>query len=309
MIKNKEEKEKNMCRINPKVDFVFKKLFGSEENKDLLMSFINSVLPDDEQINYIELRNPYNLANFINDKMSILDVKASDENGTWYDIEIQVAPQSYYDKRALYYWAKVYSDQLLEKGRYGTINKVIGINILDFNYFPDEDYHSMYKIYNSKTKTEYSDLFELHFIELQKFHTDLNELKTSLDRWVTFLNNAYEYSEDKIPKELQDDRNIKKAIETLENMSLKGQEREIYEQRLKETIDRVEQIETALNKGRQEGIKQGIKEGKEQGIKEGIKEGSQKKAIEIAKNLLDVLDNETISLKTGLSLDEIEKLR
>lgn len=132
-----------------------------------------------------------------------------------------------------------------------------------------------------------------------------------------FLNNAYEYSEDKIPKELQDDRNIKKAIETLENMSLKGQEREIYEQRLKETIDRVEQIETALNKGRQEGIEQGIKEGieqgikegKEQGIKEGIKEGSQKKAIEIAKNLLDVLDNETISLKTGLSLDEIEKLR
>lgn len=289
----KIEKVKNMCRINPKVDFAFKKLFGSEENKDLLMSFINSVLPENEQINYIELRNPYNLANFLNDKMSILDVKASDENGTWYDIEIQVAPQSYYDKRALYYWAKVYSDQLLEKGRYGNINKVIGINVLDFNYFPDEDYHSMYKIYNSKTKTEYSDLFELHFIELQKFHVGLKELKTSLDRWVTFLNKAYEYSEDKIPKELQEDKNIKKAIEVLDNMSLKGREREIYEQRLKETIDRVEQIETALNKGR----------------KEGIKEGLQTKAIEIAKNLLDVLDNETIALKTGLSLDEIEKLR
>ena len=294
-----------MCRINPKVDFAFKKLFGSEENKDLLTAFINSVLPEDEQINYIELRNPYNIANFLNDKMSILDVKARDENGTWYDVEIQVAPQSYYDKRALYYWARVYADQLLEKGRYGTINKVIGINVLDFNYLDEEDYHNMYKIYNSKSKKEYSDLLELHFIELQKFNKDLDSLKTSLDRWVTFLNKAYEYNKNKIPKELEEDKNIKKAIEVLDNMSLGAEERELYEQRLKETIDRVEQIETALNKGRKEGIEQGI----EQGIQQGIQQGRKEQKIVIAKNLLDVLDNKTIALKTGLSEEEIEELR
>lgn len=80
-----------MCRINPKVDFAFKKLFGSEENKDILISFINAILSEDEQIKDIELKNPYNIANYKENKMSILDIKAVDENGTWYDIEMQIA--------------------------------------------------------------------------------------------------------------------------------------------------------------------------------------------------------------------------
>lgn len=101
-----------MCRINPKVDFAFKKLFGSEENKDILISFINAILSEDEQIKDIELKNPYNIANYKENKMSILDIKAVDENGTWYDIEMQIAEQVFYEKRAFYYWAKVYSDQI-----------------------------------------------------------------------------------------------------------------------------------------------------------------------------------------------------
>ena len=302
-----------MCRINPKVDFAFKKLFGTEENKDILMAFINSVLTENEQISYIELKNPYNLANYLNDKMSILDVKARDNKGILYDIEIQVAPQTFYDKRALYYWAKMYTEQLAEKGRYGIINKVIGINVLDFNYLQDTDYHNMYKIYNSKTKSEYSDFLELHFIELQKFNKDLKHLKTSLDRWITFLNKAHEYGKNKIPEELAQDKNIRKAIETLDVMSFGDDERNIYEQRLKETIDRVEQIETAhengIKEGRAEGRAEGMAEGRAEGRAEGIKTGENKKAMEIAKNLLDVLDNETISIKTGLSIEEIDSLR
>ncbi|MEL7597757.1 MAG: Rpn family recombination-promoting nuclease/putative transposase, partial [Clostridiaceae bacterium] len=80
-----------MCRINPKIDLAFKKLFGSEENKDLLISFINSILIEEEQIKDITIKNPYNVSNYINGKMSILDIKAVDEKGKWYDIEIQVA--------------------------------------------------------------------------------------------------------------------------------------------------------------------------------------------------------------------------
>lgn len=110
---------------------------------------------------------------------------------------------------------------------------MIGINVLDFNYFSDNDYHNIYKIYNSKTKIEYSDLLELHFIELQKFNKDVKSLKTSLDRWITFLNKAYEYGKNKIPEELAQDKNIKKAIETLDVMSFGDDERNVYEQRLK----------------------------------------------------------------------------
>ena len=79
MIKNKEEKEKKMCRINPKVDFVFKKLFGSEENKDLLMSFINSVLPDSEQINYIETRYPADSPLIVSDYEADECIKIAEE--------------------------------------------------------------------------------------------------------------------------------------------------------------------------------------------------------------------------------------
>jgi predicted transposase/invertase (TIGR01784 family) len=123
-----------MCRLNPKVDLPFKKLFASPENKDLLISFINSMLSEAEQISDIELKNPYNIANYRKGKMTILDIKAVDEKGAWYDIEMQLAEQSFYDKRAFYYWAKVYSDQIESGDDFETLRKTIAINILDFNY-------------------------------------------------------------------------------------------------------------------------------------------------------------------------------
>ena len=92
-----------MCRLNLKVDLPFKKLFASPGNKDLLISFINSMLSEDEQISDIELKNPYNIANYRKGKMTILDIKAVGEKGVWYDIEMQLAEQSFYDKRAFYY--------------------------------------------------------------------------------------------------------------------------------------------------------------------------------------------------------------
>ncbi len=274
-----------MCRINPKIDLAFKKLFGSEENKDLLISFINSILIEEEHIKDITIKNPYNVLNYINGKMSILDIKAVDEKGKWYDIEIQVAPQSFYDKRALYYWGKVYTNQLLEKGRYGELNKTIGINVLDFNYLQGSEYHNIYKLYNTKTGKEFSDLLELHFIELSKFDKKLEELRTGLDRWVAFLNNAHQYSRTRIPKELDEDKNIKKAIEVLDIMYLDEDERELYENDLKASLNKLEELHTAREEGKKE------------------------EKLEIAKNLLDILDDKTISIKTGLSIEEVSKLR
>ena len=124
-----------MCKIDPKIDIAFKKLFGSEENKDLLISLINSVLPDNEQIKSIILENPYNLASYLSDKMSILDIKATDENGKIYDIEMQIGQQGYFGQRALYYWGKSYTNQLEKSGKYSTLKKTIIISIFDFEYF------------------------------------------------------------------------------------------------------------------------------------------------------------------------------
>lgn len=107
-----------MCRINPKVDLAFKKLFGSEENKDLLISFINSILTEEEQVKDITIKNPYNISSYLNGKMSILDIKAVDEKGKWYDIEIQVAPQSFEDNLKALIDKQEELDTAREEGEY-----------------------------------------------------------------------------------------------------------------------------------------------------------------------------------------------
>ena len=99
-----------MATINPRVDVTFKKLFGVEENKDLLISLINSIVSEEEdQVKDIQILNPYNIQNFKNDKLSILDIKARGHNDKLFNIEIQISDEADYDKRALYYWAKLYT--------------------------------------------------------------------------------------------------------------------------------------------------------------------------------------------------------
>ncbi len=264
---------KLVCRLNPKVDFAFKKLFGSEENKDILISFINSILSEEQQIKDIDLKNPYNISNYRKDKMSILDIKAVDEKGIWYDIEMQLSEQIFYEKRAFYYWAKVYSDQLEGGYNYDKLRKTIAINILDFNYLEDDDFHNVYKVYNEKSKKELSSVFEMHFIELNKFKKDFKDVKTALDRWIVFLNRAYELEKDKIPEELAVDEFVKKAVERLDVMYLDKEEREIYENDLKRLRDYIAEMKTAEIRGIEQGIEKGIERERRELILKQYKKG------------------------------------
>jgi hypothetical protein len=110
-----------MATISPRVDIAFKKIFGVEENKDLLISLINSIVSEEDQISDVTLLNPYNPKNFRNDKLSILDIKAKGVNGKLYNIEIQITDEADYDKRALYYWAKLYTEQLKNSDEYSSL--------------------------------------------------------------------------------------------------------------------------------------------------------------------------------------------
>nr|WP_202117266.1 Rpn family recombination-promoting nuclease/putative transposase [Clostridium chromiireducens] len=259
--------------MNPKVDFAFKKLFGSEENKDILIAFINSILSEEQQISDIILKNPYNIASYKNDKMSILDIKAVDEKGIWYDIEMQLSEQIFYQKRAFYYWAKVYSDQMEGGYNYDKLRKTISINILDFDYVDEEDFHNVYKVFNEKSKKELSSVFEMHFIELNKFNKDFKDIKTALDRWVIFLNRAYELEKDRIPEELAKDDAVKKAVEKLDVMYLDKEEREMYENELKRLRDYIAEMKTAEIRGMEKGIEKGMEKGLEKGVEKGEKQG------------------------------------
>jgi predicted transposase/invertase (TIGR01784 family) len=160
-----------MQYINPRVDLAFKKIFGVEENKDLLISLINSVVSEEDQIKEVTLLNPYNPKNFKNDKLSILDIKAKGETGKRYNIQIQISDEEDYDKRALYYWAKMYTEQLKATEDYGKLNKAIGIHILNFISIPEvEKYHNVFHIKEKDSGAIYFKDLELHTIELRKFN-------------------------------------------------------------------------------------------------------------------------------------------
>jgi len=182
-----------MCKINPRVDFALKKLFGSEENKDLLMSLINAIVSEHEQVVEVELKNPYNLADYRAGKMSILDIKAKAENGRWLNVEMQISEDYNFDKRAIYYWAKLVTEQLSEGMMFKELKKTISISILDFNFIPHTpEVHNCYKIINTATGKDDNlhDIFEPHYIELKKFKKTYHQINSALDRWSTFLTKA-----------------------------------------------------------------------------------------------------------------------
>src|ERR1700742_5184908 len=134
-----------MNDINPRIDIAFKKIFGVEENKDLLISLINSIVGVEDQVAEVTILNSYNPKSYRRDKLSILDIKASSQTGKRYNIEIQITDEGDYDKRALYYWAKLYTEQLKKTEDYSKLCKAIGIHILNFDaILTTKDYHNSF---------------------------------------------------------------------------------------------------------------------------------------------------------------------
>ena len=294
-----------MERISPRVDLAFKKIFGVEENKDLLISLINSIVGAEDQVSEVTLLNPYNPKNFKTDKLSILDIKATNQDGKRFNIEIQISDEADYDKRALYYWAKIYTEQLKVAEDYSKLSKAIGIHILNFTSIPEvKKYHNVFHITEKETGLLYFKDLELHTIELKKFSDSSDEeladivakVKNALDMWLAFLTRNDLLIADNLPKELNDPY-LKKAINVLSVMNFTPEEREAYEDHLKwlrieaNTIRNYEQ------------------RGEIRGREEGKAEGENKKAIEIAKKMLSKNHSiSDISDLTGLSPEEIAKL-
>lgn len=294
-----------MEKISPRVDLAFKKIFGVEENKDLLMSLINSIVGIEDQVVDITLLNPYNPKNFKNDKLSILDIKAKGNDSKIFNIEIQVADEADYDKRALYYWAKVYSGQLMGSEDYNTLNKAIGIHILNFTSIVDSDkYHNVFNIREKDSNLEYFKDLELHTIELKKFCPStkeaLNEfvlrIKSALDIWLAFLTRNDLLNKHDLPKALNDP-SLKKALGVIDEINFNSEERMAYEDRLGWL--RLEA--SAFKKYEDKGFEKGLEEGRE--------EGKLAQAYATAMGMkLKGIDINVISECTGLSTADIEKL-
>ena len=299
--------------LDPKMDFVFKNIFGSEKHPNILISFLNATLKPKDLITEVEIKNTDLNKGYIEDKFSRLDVKATTSNNEIINIEIQLKNEYNMIKRSLYYWSKLYSEQLNEGEDYSVLKRTICINILNFKYLKTRMFHSVYRMKEIHTNEELSDIEEIHFIEIPKLEDGSDE-KDMLVAWIEFLKNPE--SEKVRSLEMSVDE-IREAKDELIKMSNDDTQRELYEMRAKTLRDKISALNEAerkgIKKGREEGRKEGIEEGRKEGIEEGIKEGIEKgeknKAIEIAKSLINLgLDKEAISKSTGLDLCEVEKL-
>ena len=291
--------------LDPKMDFVFKNIFGSEKHPNILISFLNATLKPKDLITEVEIKNTDLNKGYIEDKFSRLDVKATTSNDEIINIEIQLKNEYNMIKRSLYYWSKLYSEQLNEGEDYSLLKRTICINILNFKYLKTRMFHSVYRMKEIHTNEELSDIEEIHFIEIPKLEDGSDE-KDMLVAWIEFLKNPE--SEKVRSLEMSVDE-IREAKDELIKMSNDDTQRELYEMRAKTLRDKISALNEAERNGIKKGREEGRKEGIEEGIKEGIEKGEKNKAIEIAKSLINLgLDKESIAKSTGLDLWEVEKL-
>jgi len=278
--------------IDPRVDFAFKKIFGNENAKDILIDFLNSILglSGVYQIKEVVILDPYQAPKIKYTKKSYVDVRCTDERNIQYIVEMQVEYVKGMEKRIIYNASKRYSNQI-EKGEdYPKLNQVISINILDFDMFEFPHYLSIHTTNEIITGNCYLDEIKYYFIELNKFIKKIEELTTNLEKWVYFIKEASNLNT--IPKELENNV-FKHAFEIARVSNMSKEEWEAYDIESMLIQDERGMIEAALEKGEKLGIEKGEKLGIEK----------------TAKNMKDKgLDINLICELTGLSIEDINKL-
>ncbi len=283
--------------LDVKTDFAFKKVFGSIENKSLLIQFLNSIIEfkNNQKISDLTIEDPYNIPMLKGMKDSFVDVKAVLENGEKVIIEMQVLNHKGFEKRVLYNAAKNYSVQLSSSENYELLNPVIALSILDFEMFPESDtYINSFKLLEKEKFISYSDDIELIFVELPKFTKNLEQVKSIQDKWIYFIKNAG--SLELQPKNWNPEFDT--AFTTINEANLSLKELEIQHKRKEFIYIRKSSIELATESGIEKGEKM------------GIEKGEKNKALEIAKNLIaQNIDTSIIIISTGLTEKEIENLR
>ncbi len=274
-------------------DFVFKKIFGKQENEVLLKDLLTSIL--NISIQKIQIKSDVVLEKVLEEnKTGILDIQAMADNNKLVNIEIQVKDEYNIKERSLYYWSAMYHNGLGKGNNYKEGIQTIAINILNFNCFEDGPYHEIGRIKRDYNNEIVTDKLELHFIQIPKFREKGLKIESNLDAWMHFINN-----ENKKGVELAMKKNnvIKKAAKELEYLSGDEEIRRIAFLREKAIMDEYNNISSA----KEEGLKEGIEK--------GIEKGMRQRNIQIARKMIEQkIDIKTIANITGLTIEEIQQL-
>ncbi|QHT70008.1 PD-(D/E)XK nuclease family transposase [Rhodocytophaga rosea] len=288
--------------INPFTDFGFKKLFGTEFNKDLLIDFLNQVLSGKEQIRDLTYLNPENQGKLERDRKAIFDVYCENERGERFIIEVQNVRQDFFKDRSIFYATFPIQEQV-EKGKDWdyALKTVYTIGILNFT-FPDKSMQERYireiQLIDTHTFEVFYDKLSFIYLEMPRFRKNEAELETHFDKWMYVLKNLQRLK--KIPAKLRE-QIFEKLFKQAEIVNLTQEEMNAYEESLKVYRDNYSVLKSASEEGKRKGM--------ELGIKKGLKEGASKRELEIAKKLKEKgVPIEMIAETTGLRKEQIEKL-
>lgn len=287
--------------VNFYTDFAFKKLFGTEVNKELLISFLNSLFAGKEVIKDLKYLNSEHLGHVASERKAVFDVYCENENGEKFLIEMQKAEQEYFKDRSIYYSTFPIQEQA-PRGKWNfELQKVYTIGILNF-IFDDSnnDYmHHEVKLVDVKTNKVFFDKLTYVYLEMPKFKKTESELVTIFDKWLYAIKNLANLIER--PSVLQE-AVFKRLFEQAEIAAFDKEELRDYRESQKDFWDLNSVIETAEKKGIQQGIQQGM----EKGIQQGIEQGK----LTTAKSLkaMGVLTIPQIAEATGLSENDVKML-
>ena len=216
--------------IDPKIDCVFKALLGSEENRNLLIHFLNAFLAQDlaEPLVWVDILNPYNDKEFLSDKLSIVDVKARDSHDRLYQIEIQLTSYAHLPSRIIYNWADIYSQQLKSGQEYHELRPTYSIWLLAENLLVDDNayvHHYKMRDEQGQTLTPHGGIW---LLELKKFNA--NQVETEDQRWLKFFKDGERLNDEALP-DWMITQEMKQAMSTLSTFSEKDQQYYQYQAR------------------------------------------------------------------------------
>ena len=273
--------------INPLTDFGFKKLFGTEPNKDLLIDFLNEILPN-QRIKDLSYSSNEHFGKLEIDRKAVFDIYCVGENEERFIVEMQKAKQNYFKDRSIFYSSFPIQEQAMKGDWDYKLQPVYSIGILDFQFDEhkkDEDLLHIIELKDQKCEVFY-DKLKFIYIELPKFKKKQSELETHFDKWLYVFTHLQKLQDR--PKALQE-RVFKKLFEIAEIAKFTEEERKEYEESLKVYRDIKNVVDTARSEGMEKGIEQ--------------------RTFEIARQMKkDGEPMEKIQRYTGLSQEEIETL-
>ena len=279
-----QKQNKKIRRYPPKMDIIFQAIFGEVGSENITKDFLEKILK--RKIEKISLdKNPILRRELKDDKLGVLDIITELDGKEKCNIEMQLIDKNNIIERMLYYWSKMYTRQIKAGDDYNKLEKTIVILIADFNIkgLEEVEYHSTWKIIetNSVKKLILTDKFELDIIELSKIKGRENEKDQLLD-WLIFLENP---ESERVTRKMEENENLKEAVEKLDRISEDEKMQRIIELREKAIRDE----HAIYAKGVDDGIEKGIMKIAKSMLKKGM-------------NVSDIIEI------TGLTKEEIEKL-